>query len=125
MSSMMGTICVLVCGGRDYNDQATVNNVLDGLHGDFGIDTIIHGAARGADTCAAVWADIRLVTAIAFPADWEKHGRAAGPIRNRQMLDSADVDLVVAFPGGRGTAHMIKLARERGIDVRVIDPKTK
>ena len=52
-----------------------------------------------------------------YRADWEGLGRKAGPIRNQQMLDEGKPDLVVAFPGGRGTANMMRIAREAGIEV--------
>ena len=52
-----------------------------------------------------------------YPADWQKHGRAAGPIRNQQMLDEGKPDLVVAFDGGRGTADMIARAEKAGVRV--------
>jgi len=51
------------------------------------------------------------------PAEWDKFGRRAGPLRNEQMLREGKPDVVVAFPGGRGTAHMVRIAKEAGIDV--------
>ena len=54
---------------------------------------------------------------LAFPAEWKKHGKAAGPIRNRKMLQDGKPDLVLAFPGGRGTANMVELATDAGIRV--------
>jgi hypothetical protein len=54
-------------------------------------------------------------------AEWETLGRKAGPIRNERMLTEGKPDLVVAFPGGRGTAHMTRLAREAGVEVVEID----
>jgi hypothetical protein len=57
-----------------------------------------------------------------YPADWQKHGKAAGPIRNRQMLEDGKPDLVIAFSGGRGTANMISQARAAG--VKVLIPET-
>jgi hypothetical protein len=50
-----------------------------------------------------------------FPADWNKYGKAAGPIRNAQMAKYADA--VILFPGGRGTANMRKLAKEHGLEI--------
>ena len=61
---------------------------------------------------------------IEVRADWEKHGKAAGAIRNQQMLDDYHPDAVIAFPGGRGTADMIKRARARMIDVIEIKAKS-
>jgi hypothetical protein len=56
-----------------------------------------------------------------YPADWKKHGRSAGPIRNQHMLDVGKPNLVIAFPGGRGTADMMKRAEKAGIEVRRIE----
>ncbi len=102
---------VLVCGGRDYADASALNEALDAIHREKNITRLIHGAARGADSLAAAWARSRGIPALAFPADWKKDGKAAGFVRNARMLRDGRPDLVVAFPGGKGTAHMVKLAR--------------
>jgi hypothetical protein len=107
---------VLVCGGRTFGDWELLVGVLDGLK-PMQASVIIHGAAPGADTLAGRWAELRRVPIESFPAEWEKHGRAAGPIRNAQMLAEGKPDLVVAFPGGRGTANMCKQARAAGVEV--------
>lgn len=60
----------------------------------------------------------RRVAYLNYPADWEKHGRAAGPIRNEKMLIVGTPDMVLAFPGGRGTADMIRKAEAAGLPVR-------
>ena len=118
---IMPDLHVLVCGGRDYADAATLARVLDALHAEQGpIVEIIHGAARGADTLAAGWARSRGIPIAAYPADWKRHPRAAGPIRNQQMLAEGRPDLVVAFAGGAGTADMVR--RSRAANVRVIEP---
>lgn len=109
---------VLVCGGRNLSDSAWVFSVLD----DLAPRSVIHGAARGADSLAAAWANARGVPCRAFPAAWGEHGRAAGPIRNRQMLHEGKPTLVVAFPGGRGTANMMKQAIGAGVPVLSLDP---
>lgn len=104
---------VLVCGGRDFRDSGQVHFELNRIHsGDRGpIKVLIHGAARGADTIAADWARAKGgIKVLSFPADWQKHGLAAGPLRNQQMLDEGKPDLVVAFPGGKGTADMVRRA---------------
>jgi hypothetical protein len=107
---------VLVCGGRAFDDWELLAGVLDSLE-PMQASVIIHGAAPGADTLAGQWAELRRVPVEAFPADWEKHGRAAGPIRNARMLAEGKPDLVVAFPGGQGTANMCKQARAAGVKV--------
>jgi hypothetical protein len=108
---------VLVCGGRDFCDDYTLNSILDAVHYLRAIDFIIHGAARGADAYAGQWAGKNNISCIIFRPDWKKHGGAAGPIRNQEMLDIAKPDLVVAFPGGRGTADMVRRANKAGIRV--------
>jgi hypothetical protein len=109
---------VLVCGGRDYADYVNVVKMLSALETMRGpFTTIIHGCARGADTLADRYARANDIVVAKFPADWERYGSAAGPIRNRQMLDEGKPDLVVAFPGGRGTANMVQQARRVGVEV--------
>ena len=104
---------VLVCGGRDYLDRRRLYDALDGI----GISFLISGGAAGADNLAADWAVYRRVPKKVFVAEWEVHGKAAGPIRNQRMLDEGRPDLVVAFPGGRGTADMVRRAQKAGIEV--------
>jgi hypothetical protein len=113
---------VLVCGGRDFADRDTVFRALDLLHERRGIDALIQGAADGADRWAAEWAFERGIPCASFPADWEMHGRAAGPIRNAQMLTEGKPNAVVAFPRqdgqiGRGTADMVRQAEAAGLKV--------
>lgn len=108
---------VLVCGGRDFDDGTYMCAVLDEVAP--GTDTeIIHGGAQGADFHASQIAEDDGLQVTCFPADWEEHGRAAGPIRNQQMLDEGKPDLVLAFAGGRGTDSMCQLARIAGVEVR-------
>jgi hypothetical protein len=111
---------VLVCGGRDYADARALDEALDALHRETAITRLIHGAARGADSLAAAWAKSRCIPELAFPADWKRDGKAAGFVRNARMLREGRPALVVAFPGGKGTAHMVKLARDAGVPVREI-----
>jgi hypothetical protein len=107
---------VLVCGGRNYDDFECVRRTLDELLAGDADPVVIHGAARGADSLAGRWAIEHNVHVEACPADWNRHGRAAGPIRNQQMLDHKP-DVVLAFPGGSGTKDMITRARRAGVPV--------
>ena len=107
---------VLVCGGRDYSDKDRVFQVLD----DIGAKFVIHGNARGADTLAHEWAMTRRKHGIACPAQWARDGKRAGPLRNQRMLGHQP-DLVLAFPGGRGTADMVARARRAGVPVMEIE----
>lgn len=118
---------VLVCGGRNatVEERKQVYAYLcDTFHGVVKEPlTIISGMARGVDTVAAEWAQDQMsgnVILDKYPAHWAEHGRAAGYIRNKQMLDEGKPDLVIAFPGGVGTAMMVKLAKEAGVPVELV-----
>jgi hypothetical protein len=108
---------VLVCGGRGYDNAVKVNNALNKLADKHGVSMVIQGAARGADALARKWAENHGVEVKSFPADWGTHGKSAGPMRNQAMLSYGQPDMVVAFPGGRGTADMIEKAKVHGVPV--------
>lgn len=98
---------VLVCGGRNYTDQACVFEVLTKLQD---IELIIEGGAEGADRQARYWALANGVPCMTIHAAWNKLGRSAGHVRNGWMLRFGLPDLVVAFPGGVGTDNMCEQA---------------
>lgn len=106
---------VIVCGGRDYNDAATMFRALT----EHGVTWLAEGGANGADWLARHWAlsQSPRVPVTTYPADWEQHGKAAGPIRNQFMLENAKPDAVIAFPGGKGTADMVRRAKAAGVCV--------
>jgi hypothetical protein len=106
---------ILVTGGRDYADWDHVRSVLAEYRDRS--PSVIQGGASGADALAGWTAALLGYPSRAYPANWEKWGKAAGAIRNREMLD-LEPDLVIAFPGGRGTADCVREARRRGIAVR-------
>lgn len=108
---------ILVCGGRDYRDTACVTDSLERLRRAGLISLLIHGDASGADRLASQWAREAGMDQVSYPANWKAHGRAAGPMRNRRMLHHGRPQALVAFPGGRGTADMISLARQAGLPV--------
>ena len=120
---------VLVCGGRDYDNRDHVHNTLCRIDAERGpIYCVIHGAATGADHEGMLWAQMMATTGreivhAPFVADWHQYGRAAGPLRNQRMLDVGKPDLVVAFPGGKGTADMVRRAKAGGIEVLEITDK--
>lgn len=116
-----GGMKILVCGGRDFLDKELLDRTLDEISMQAECRVcIIHGDSRGADKLAGQWADVRGVPVMVFPANWQKFGRSGGPIRNEWMLKWGEPDLVVAFPGGRGTANMVKLAVEAAVAVQEI-----
>jgi YspA, cpYpsA-related SLOG family len=119
---------LLVCGGRNYADRETfANEIAKVLNwvvtGDS--DTwlppkgthIISGGASGADAMAIDWAVVHWTEFSEFKAEWGVYGRRAGPIRNQRMLDEGKPDKVLAFPGGAGTADMVRRARAANIPV--------
>lgn len=108
---------ILVCGGRNFSDYDFMSRVLDAFAATNDIEIVIHGAARGADAMADHWARKNRFRVHAFPADWNKHGKAAGVIRNRQMLYEGRPTHVFAFPGGKGTANMVQIATAAGLIV--------
>ncbi len=112
---------VLVCGGRDYADRDAMWSFLDLGHRAGAIEVLIHGGARGADRLAGEWAKQRGVVVLVYPANWKIYGPSAGPLRNQRMLDLGRPDVVVAFPGGDGTADMVRRAVRAG--VRVVEVK--
>lgn len=109
---------VLVCGGRDFDNWGLLDYTLTleipQLHHDH---TLISGDACGADWLARSWAKWMGLKYEGYPADWKNHGRAAGAIRNQQMLEEGKPDLVIAFPGGTGTADMVRRAEKAGVEV--------
>lgn len=114
---------ILVCGGRDYTDWFRFNRKMIGIIYPYGLEdtVIISGGAKGADTFAATWGERFGLKVEEYPANWEEYGKAAGAIRNQQMLDEGKPDLVVAFSGGKGTADMIRRAEKAGVEVVKID----
>lgn len=110
---------VLMCGDRNWEDSFIVACMLDGLQKYH--PTIIHGKAPGADTISGDLATFMLLEVKEFPADWKMKGRAAGPIRNQQMLDEGKPDFVIAFHDkldmSKGTRDMVWKAVLVGIPV--------
>lgn len=121
----MEEFVVIVCGGRFYSDKPYLFEVLDKLYASLPEDTMLHiveGGADGADSYARQWAyrgrkrKLR-VKNTTVEAEWRQYGKAAGPIRNTQMLDKYPPRFVLAFPGHKGTRDMINQATDRGIKV--------
>ena len=117
------TVCVIIAGTRTFADYDLLCRKCDEiLHGKALTHSIVivSGTARGADQLGERYAAERGYQVRRFPADWDRHGKAAGPIRNALMADSADA--LIAFWDGmsRGTKNMIDTAKNRGLSVRII-----
>jgi predicted Rossmann-fold nucleotide-binding protein len=112
------TLKVLVCGSRDWHDAELVESALSRLHAARGpFDRLIHGGARGVDHIAGKWARQNGVLEWDFLPEWHRAATPEGALRNQRMIAEAAPDLVIAFPGGLGTADMVERARAAGIEV--------
>lgn len=107
---------VLVTGGRTFQDRDWLWAGLDMLDGMQRIDEVIEGGAPGADNRAHEWAYRRERRSVTVPAQWERYGPSAGPIRNTEMA-KLKPDIVLACPGGKGTQSMIDIAKAHGLKV--------
>ena len=115
-----------VCGGRDYRDRRRIYRILNWIqparifHGACGVDRSRGnwGDLRGADGIADAWALGNPPALLRrYPADWGRHGKAAGPIRNREMLAKeladSEITALLVFPGGRADCQ--KAAGKLGV----------
>lgn len=118
---------VIVAGSRDFCDYELMKSKLDKLLARYDPQdlTIVCGEARGADSLGKRYAEERGISVKSFPAEWERYGKSAGYKRNVQMAENADA--LVAFWDGksRGTRHMIDIAIDHGLQVRIIRYKTE
>lgn len=110
-----------MCGGREYTNTVLAHDTLYELNFDGKEDCIIAGGARGADELAKQFGYVYDIPVEIYHADWETYGKAAGYIRNKTMLEEGKPDMVVAFAGGKGTAMMVKIAREAGVPVLEVE----
>lgn len=115
---------VAIVGSRDWPHPKTVEGFVLGLveidgRGAF---EVVTGGARGVDTIAEETARGEGVSVKVLPADWDKWGKHAGYLRNREII--AYADSVVAFWDGKskGTKHSIDLALQYGKDLQVVFP---
>lgn len=114
---------VIIAGGREFQDYALVKQKCDYyLQNKLQTDTVIivSGHATGADSLGERYASEKGLSVELHPADWAKHGRAAGPIRNEEMALVADA--LIAFWDGqsRGTKNMIDTANAKGLKVAIV-----
>lgn len=119
---------VIIAGSRNFNDQDLFDNSIHDILIKYETDEleIVSGGCSGADIMGEEYAEEWDIKCAVFPADWNKYGKAAGPIRNEQMARyaaEADYGMLIAFPVGesRGTRNMIKLAKQYGLEVNVIE----
>ena len=102
---------VIIAGSRDCNDYDLLCSVIEksGIE----ITEVVSGGARGVDTMGEKWAEENNIPVIRFPAEWDKHGKSAGFIRNSEMAKFADALIAIQINNSRGTAHMVEQMRKR------------
>lgn len=111
------TFRLLVCGGREFADRRALVAAMNAAVGSHRDVLVIHGGARGADRLAGLIAASVGIPCEVYEAEWDRYGRSAGHRRNQRMLVEGKPDLVLAAPGGIGTANMVRIAREAGVAV--------
>ena len=117
---------VIVAGGVHFNDYETLKNTLDDYSSNSSKEEIeiVSGHAKGADSLGERYAEEKGIRCTVFPADWKRYGRAAGPIRNKQMLEYAteqEAGLIAFWNGeSKGTKNMISIAEKAGIEVKTV-----
>ena len=111
----------IIAGSRNFNDPALMDNNLDEVE-EYGwrISQVVSGSARGADRLGEEWADINEIPLTLFPAKWEEHGKSAGYIRNKEMAEYAEALVAFWDRKSKGTKHMIDLAIQLGLYVKVV-----
>ncbi|MEO6324896.1 MAG: SLOG family protein, partial [Thermoanaerobaculia bacterium] len=109
---------VIIAGSRSATTQ-DVRKALDTCAWIDLVTSVVSGTAAGADQAGERWAEERGLPVTRFPAEWEKFGKRAGPLRNKQMAENAEALIAVWDGASRGTSSMIELARERGLRVHV------
>jgi hypothetical protein len=115
------SVRVIVTGGRDYTRRSKVYDILNLLHPS---DIYVGCCPTGVDAFVRDWASENWNTHLkVFKADWDQFRKAAGPLRNKAMLLAGDKNdfIVVAFPGGDGTADCVRQAKKLGYHVLQVE----
>jgi hypothetical protein len=112
---------LIVAGSREFGNYQLLTKHLDEINSKYGITEIVSGTAKGADSLGELYAKIHNIPIKRFPADWNKYGRSAGYIRNKDMAHYADACICFWVNKSKGTGHMINLAKEYKIRLRVVE----
>lgn len=107
----------IIAGSRDVTDYALVEQAMQSI--DWVVHEVVSGMAKGVDKFGLRWAYERDISVAKFPADWNTHGKAAGPIRNREMAKYGEALVAIWDGKSRGTKNMVKQAKEHGLKVAV------
>jgi hypothetical protein len=111
---------VIICGDRHWDKYDSILDVVKRLKAKYDEVTVIQGECEGADLLAKKAAIACGIPVKGYPAEWKKYGKAAGPLRNQQMIDSEKPDMIIAFHANiersKGTRDMVRRARKHGIE---------
>jgi len=111
---------ILICGDRNWTSEISIRKKIE----EYNPSLIIHGCARGADRISGKIGKEMGIEVLEFPADWEKYGKAAGPLRNEKMLKEGNPDMVIAFHKNislsKGTKDMVRRAKQSGKKCEII-----
>ena len=113
---------VIIAGGRDFHDYELLENKCDYYLSnlDTNVIVIVSGMALGADTLGEKYAKRRGYKIDYYPANWDKYGKSAGFIRNKEMVDIASAAICFWDGKSKGTKHTIDLCKEKGIPVKIV-----
>ena len=124
---------IIIAGGRDLNNYPLVVKTMSEICDKYIPPTyleevvFVSGGAKGADALGEAWVSSRMAhpsyktwKQVVFAADWDKHGKAAGPIRNAEMADYADMCVVFWDGKSKGYSNMIQTALKKGLLVKVV-----
>jgi hypothetical protein len=115
---------IIIAGTRTFDNKHLLSSQMDWILSQLDLQFcnihVVSGTAEGADKLGEEWAEERKITVSRFPPDWNKHGKAAGPIRNSQMADVADMCVVFWDGKSKGTKNMIETALSKGLFVKVV-----
>lgn len=114
---------LIVAGGRDFDDYEKLRHNINAFRSWYDVDEIVSGCASGADKLGEKYALLHGLKIKQFPADWSKHGKSAGPIRNKQMVEYADACICFWDNESKGTKSMINLAMAKGLVLKIISYK--
>jgi hypothetical protein len=112
---------VIIAGSRHFAQERVFNglDVWTGLL-DEPVSEVVSGNSGGVDLGGEAWAKARNIPIRRFPADWRGLGRKAGPLRNEEMAKYADALLAIYDGESRGTADMIRRAKQHGLETVVL-----
>jgi len=107
----------IIAGGRDCENESVLEDALNECG--WVPTVVLCGMARGADTLGMLWAERNEVPVEKYPAEWKKHGKIAGPIRNGEMANTGDALIALWDGKSRGTRDMIAKARLKGLKIHI------